>query len=232
MWRRGPDGAGTLCNACGVKWKQGKILQGPNASRTAEGDANNAASSSKSRKYSLSAVPSAKSKKKSGRSLSMSEGAGALTYIGNDDGREKVSETSGGGFTNSGSQRIGLGKRASTKKAITSTVLGEFAASPDAESPDNVTSPLRSPSVIPPSGLPTPQVTVVPTTLIPTSSRTTSITSQGIGVGGYPINLKLNSILFGTGGGSTYFSQPNCSAEVFENYLKVKLTKDGYEKTE
>ncbi|OZJ04987.1 hypothetical protein BZG36_01774 [Bifiguratus adelaidae] len=28
MWRRGPHGAGTLCNACGVKWKQGKILRG------------------------------------------------------------------------------------------------------------------------------------------------------------------------------------------------------------
>ncbi|KAK9712817.1 hypothetical protein K7432_006889 [Basidiobolus ranarum] len=27
MWRRGPAGAGTLCNACGVKWKHGKILQ-------------------------------------------------------------------------------------------------------------------------------------------------------------------------------------------------------------
>ncbi|ORY94514.1 hypothetical protein BCR43DRAFT_494138 [Syncephalastrum racemosum] len=26
MWRRGPKGAGTLCNACGVKWKNGKIL--------------------------------------------------------------------------------------------------------------------------------------------------------------------------------------------------------------
>lgn len=26
MWRRGPQGAGTLCNACGVKWKHGKIL--------------------------------------------------------------------------------------------------------------------------------------------------------------------------------------------------------------
>ncbi|CAO3643700.1 unnamed protein product [Cunninghamella blakesleeana] len=26
MWRRGPKGAGTLCNACGVKWKHGKIL--------------------------------------------------------------------------------------------------------------------------------------------------------------------------------------------------------------
>ncbi|CAO3596169.1 unnamed protein product [Absidia cylindrospora] len=28
MWRRGPGGAGTLCNACGVKWKHGKILCG------------------------------------------------------------------------------------------------------------------------------------------------------------------------------------------------------------
>jgi hypothetical protein len=28
MWRRGPEGAGTLCNACGVKWKHGKILIG------------------------------------------------------------------------------------------------------------------------------------------------------------------------------------------------------------
>ncbi|KAF8928812.1 hypothetical protein BGZ47_001417 [Haplosporangium gracile] len=27
MWRRGPNGPGTLCNACGVKWKHGKILE-------------------------------------------------------------------------------------------------------------------------------------------------------------------------------------------------------------
>ncbi|KAG0006585.1 hypothetical protein BGZ65_006370 [Modicella reniformis] len=27
MWRRGPNGPSTLCNACGVKWKHGKILQ-------------------------------------------------------------------------------------------------------------------------------------------------------------------------------------------------------------
>lgn len=31
MWRRGPDGAGTLCNACGVKWKNGKISFSPSA---------------------------------------------------------------------------------------------------------------------------------------------------------------------------------------------------------
>lgn len=32
MWRRGPDGAGTLCNACGVKWKSGKIFVPPSSS--------------------------------------------------------------------------------------------------------------------------------------------------------------------------------------------------------
>lgn len=26
MWRRGPDGAASLCNACGVKWKSGKLV--------------------------------------------------------------------------------------------------------------------------------------------------------------------------------------------------------------
>lgn len=36
MWRRGPQGAGTLCNACGVKWKHGKILNGSNTTATAE----------------------------------------------------------------------------------------------------------------------------------------------------------------------------------------------------
>lgn len=34
MWRRGPQGAGTLCNACGVKWKHGKILNGNDAPDT------------------------------------------------------------------------------------------------------------------------------------------------------------------------------------------------------
>ncbi|KAM3586537.1 hypothetical protein VKS41_001609 [Umbelopsis sp. WA50703] len=42
MWRRGPQGAGTLCNACGVKWKHGKILCGSNTEphATANGDHN------------------------------------------------------------------------------------------------------------------------------------------------------------------------------------------------
>ncbi|KAI8143187.1 hypothetical protein BJV82DRAFT_611703 [Fennellomyces sp. T-0311] len=28
MWRAGPGGSGTLCNGCGILWKQGKILKG------------------------------------------------------------------------------------------------------------------------------------------------------------------------------------------------------------
>ncbi|KAL0076245.1 hypothetical protein J3Q64DRAFT_1825719 [Phycomyces blakesleeanus] len=28
MWRPGPEGSGTLCNGCGILWKQGKILKG------------------------------------------------------------------------------------------------------------------------------------------------------------------------------------------------------------
>ncbi|KAH7043736.1 hypothetical protein BKA57DRAFT_114005 [Linnemannia elongata] len=34
MWRRGPKGPGTLCNACGVKWKHGKILEDPSEKAT------------------------------------------------------------------------------------------------------------------------------------------------------------------------------------------------------
>ncbi|ORY99281.1 hypothetical protein BCR43DRAFT_489026 [Syncephalastrum racemosum] len=38
MWRRGPQGAGTLCNACGVKWKHGKILCGTSTQDAALGE--------------------------------------------------------------------------------------------------------------------------------------------------------------------------------------------------
>ncbi|KAL1920211.1 uncharacterized protein VTP21DRAFT_1357 [Calcarisporiella thermophila] len=46
MWRRGPDGAGTLCNACGVKWKHGKILGHAAASQAQAGSPTNESSSS------------------------------------------------------------------------------------------------------------------------------------------------------------------------------------------
>jgi hypothetical protein len=32
MWRRGPEGPSTLCNACGVKWKHGKLGGSPSVS--------------------------------------------------------------------------------------------------------------------------------------------------------------------------------------------------------
>ena len=32
MWRRGPEGPSTLCNACGVKWKHGKLGGSPSTS--------------------------------------------------------------------------------------------------------------------------------------------------------------------------------------------------------
>ncbi|PJF18876.1 Gat2p [Paramicrosporidium saccamoebae] len=33
MWRRGPEGPSTLCNACGVKWKHGKLGTSPTKRR-------------------------------------------------------------------------------------------------------------------------------------------------------------------------------------------------------
>ncbi|KAI8600448.1 hypothetical protein EDD21DRAFT_133478 [Dissophora ornata] len=34
MWRRGPDGSHTLCNACGVKWRHGRIYVNNNSKAT------------------------------------------------------------------------------------------------------------------------------------------------------------------------------------------------------
>ncbi|CAG8632879.1 23902_t:CDS:10, partial [Gigaspora margarita] len=256
MWRRGPDGAGTLCNACGVKWKQGKILQGTNTNRTTEsnGDSMTVAPGPKSRKYSLSAActpatatTTAKAKKKSGRSLSMSEGALSLTD--DDENRDKNIGNTGENL-NTESQKSGSSRRASTSskknsfKATTTTVFGgEIAASPGKypESPDVVSSPSRSPQY--------PSVSIaIPTSRASTTASTSTTNSPTIlgGGGGFPINLKLNSISFGSSGniviggnnnsnnpqsGNYYFSQPNCSAQVFEDCLKIGLEKDGYEKT-
>lgn len=36
MWRRGPDGPGTLCNSCGVKWKHGKVYNGEDEAQISE----------------------------------------------------------------------------------------------------------------------------------------------------------------------------------------------------
>ncbi|KAG0326484.1 hypothetical protein BG004_002978 [Podila humilis] len=42
MWRRGPEGPSTLCNACGVKWKHGKILKDTPDSSTTTASASSA----------------------------------------------------------------------------------------------------------------------------------------------------------------------------------------------
>ncbi|CAG8529884.1 9416_t:CDS:10 [Dentiscutata erythropus] len=239
MWRRGPDGAGTLCNACGVKWKQGKILQGTNTNRATEsnGDSMTVAPSPKSRKYSLSAActpatatTTAKTKKKPGRSLSMSEGALSLTD--DDENRDKNLGNTGENL-NTEAQKSGSGRRAST-----SSKKNSFK---DPESPDIVSSPSRSPQY--------PSVSnAIPTSRTSTTASTSTTNSPTIvgGGGGFPINLKLNSISFGSSGnnliggnnnsnnqqgGNYYFSQPNCNAQVFEDCLKIGLEKDGYEKT-
>ncbi|CAG8474190.1 12730_t:CDS:2 [Racocetra fulgida] len=204
MWRRGPDGAG-------------KILQGTSANRATEanGDSATVSPSPKSRKYSLSAActsatatTTSKVKKKPGRSLSMSEGA--LSHTDDDENRDKNLGDTGENL-NAESQKSGSGRRASA-----SSKKNSF------------------------KGMPTPRAS----TTAPTST-TNSPTTLG-GGGGFPINLKLNSISFGSSennliggnsnnnnqqGGSYYFSQPNCSAQVFEDCLKIRLEKDGYEKT-
>ncbi|KAF9962370.1 hypothetical protein BGZ72_006191 [Mortierella alpina] len=49
MWRRGPHGPSTLCNACGVKWKHGKIMQDAKDTQATQSSSTSAlASSSKS----------------------------------------------------------------------------------------------------------------------------------------------------------------------------------------
>lgn len=49
MWRRGPHGPSTLCNACGVKWKHGKIMQDSKDTQATQSTSTSAsASSSKS----------------------------------------------------------------------------------------------------------------------------------------------------------------------------------------
>ncbi|KAG0081632.1 hypothetical protein BGZ92_000172 [Podila epicladia] len=49
MWRRGPEGPSTLCNACGVKWKHGKILKdSPDTSSSASSTATKSTPSSSS----------------------------------------------------------------------------------------------------------------------------------------------------------------------------------------
>ncbi|CAJ0760002.1 11401_t:CDS:2 [Entrophospora sp. SA101] len=170
MWRRGPDGAGTLCNACGVKWKQGKILQSSNNMHTSEINDSQSTTSQhyKSRKDSFptsgsssitaaaatstSNISSIKSKKKPGRSFSLSEGA-----TDEDEGREKIRSNFGLQKNNSAFSKTSASssKKAATFKASTvstvSTILGgELADSPaNTSSSDLINSPKKSPQSFP-----------------------------------------------------------------------------------
>ncbi|KAG0337555.1 hypothetical protein BG000_005268 [Podila horticola] len=67
MWRRGPEGPSTLCNACGVKWKHGKILKdSPDTSSSGSSSAAKSTPSSSSLNSSPKAVPKPSSEPKDG----------------------------------------------------------------------------------------------------------------------------------------------------------------------
>nr|CAG8608124.1 7835_t:CDS:2 [Entrophospora candida] len=234
MWRRGPDGAGTLCNACGVKWKQGKILQSSNNMHTSEINDSQSTTSQhyKSRKdpfptsgsssittaaaTSTSNISSIKSKKKPGRSFSLSEGA-----TDEDEGREKIRSNFGLQKNNSAFSKTSASssKKAATFKASTvstvSTILGgELADSPaNTSSSDLINSPKKSPQSFPQG-------------ILSHNSRNFNNPSVSFE---YPISLTLNSIAFGPG--NAYFSHSNCSVTIHENFLKINLSKEGYERT-
>ncbi|CAJ0760603.1 6973_t:CDS:2 [Entrophospora sp. SA101] len=234
MWRRGPDGAGTLCNACGVKWKQGKILQSSNNMHTSEINDSQSTTSQhyKSRKDSFptsgsssitaaaatstSNISSIKSKKKPGRSFSLSEGA-----TDEDEGREKIRSNFGLQKNNSAFSKTSASssKKAATFKASTvstvSTILGgELADSPaNTSSSDLINSPKKSPQSFPQG-------------ILSHNSRNFNNPSVSFE---YPISLTLNSIAFGPG--NAYFSHSNCSVTIHENFLKINLSKEGYERT-
>ncbi|KAG9283989.1 hypothetical protein G9A89_005496 [Geosiphon pyriformis] len=240
MWRRGPDGAGTLCNACGVKWKQGKILSGANpasvkprvVSRTNNEATDTTATPTVNpkgkRKLSLASatITTPSLRKKTARSLSLSE-EGTFSVTDEDDGLEKIQSTT--------ASKVAVipqkGRRTSTtsKKAANSQVEtisqpsttplsilgGDLAESPDATSPEKL-----SPSRLPQD---TATLGVSSSNLRPHTAAQTTSSSE------YPISLKLTSIAFGPNNAT--FVQPNCSVALFENYIKIRLARDGYERT-
>ncbi|KAI7852471.1 hypothetical protein BDC45DRAFT_188415 [Circinella umbellata] len=82
MWRRGPQGAGTLCNACGVKWKHGKILQNASGTENSSSSTQSSATTTtpKERRGSLSTAHKNEKKRKkstSNGSSSTSSGSGS-----------------------------------------------------------------------------------------------------------------------------------------------------------
>ncbi|CAG8496653.1 9524_t:CDS:2 [Paraglomus occultum] len=237
MWRRGPDGAGTLCNACGVKWKQGKIIvkaTGASANNTNNDVQAQPQTTTKSRKQSVSAGSASTTtlRKKSARSLSVSEGA--ASHTDEDDGRVQ----SGSSTARPSVQR----RRTSLKRAVskaessataTSGALsaahsslpailgGDIVDSPDTSTPEILNSPLRSPGDQYSSNTSIPAVSSIISQ--PRVQANTSMISI------YPLNLKLFSISFGPN--NAHFTQPNCSVALYQEYFKIKLSKEGFDRT-
>ncbi|CAG8474240.1 1397_t:CDS:10 [Ambispora leptoticha] len=212
MWRRGPDGAGTLCNACGVKWKQGKILSGTNTTtprNRGEAAATTTTTQRGKRKLSVSI-------KKSGTSHSEE---GTFTDDEDQNAGNKTQKTT--------RRRISISKKGTNSKSAESaiqagsssiggsgTILGgELAESPDPTSPGTSSS----------------NNTTITTPNLPRVTTNTTIDVNSSLSSEYPITLKLISIAFGPNNAT--FHHPNCSVELHENLIKIKLERDGYEKT-
>jgi hypothetical protein len=113
---------GTLCNACGVKWKQGKIIieESPDDD-TEPNDSISVAQSSKPRKSSISAGKAtthsspAKSGKKPSRLLSFNEGV--ISHTDEEEGRAEKPRVSRRGST-AGAPKRGRRASSSSKKGV------------------------------------------------------------------------------------------------------------------
>ncbi|KAL7335956.1 hypothetical protein PS15p_201355 [Mucor circinelloides] len=100
MWRRGPQGPGTLCNACGVKWRHGKILCDNNSTETAPSSPSTVTTENvdplkpnttrAKRKYTKSSEASQPAKKQQKRAAKKS----MPTDLAHDEGSESVSSAS------------------------------------------------------------------------------------------------------------------------------------------
>ncbi|CAG8622464.1 5966_t:CDS:2 [Paraglomus brasilianum] len=234
MWRRGPDGAGTLCNACGVKWKQGKIIvKATGASANTNNDMQpQPQTATKSRKQSVSAgsASTTTTRKKNTRSTSVSEGG--ASHTDEDDSRVQ-----------SGTARPSVRRRTSTSvkraaskaessttgtsgallaahSSLTGILGGDIVDSPDTSTPEISNSPLRSPGYQHSSTSIPAVSSIIPQ---PRAQPNTSMISI------YPFNLKLFSISFGPN--NAHFMQPNCSVALHQEYFKIKLSKEGFDRT-
>lgn len=100
MWRRGPQGPGTLCNACGVKWRHGKILCDNNSGETTTSSPSTATTENvdplkpnttrAKRKYTKSSEAPQTAKKQQKRTAKKS----IPTDLAHDEGSDSVSSAS------------------------------------------------------------------------------------------------------------------------------------------